>query len=169
VHAPSGFEFPATFGEFQRVEITQHDAEGQNVGVGYHLDDEMKIALTVYVKPPLSAPTGEPLSLRNQLQVEEAAIAHAHPGVTLRAGWTPRRTRNREPARGYALAFRYQENFAGAPRLVTSVLYLFEFDGWVVKYRATFPAFQEQPAHALVQTFVATFPWRGRGVAPADR
>jgi hypothetical protein len=169
VHAPSRFEFPPAFGEFQRVEIAQHDAAGPNVGVSYLLDAELKIVLTLYVKRPLRARTGEPLSLQNQLQVEEAAILHAHPGATPRAVWTPGRTRNGEPGRGYAQAFRYREHFGGSVRLVTSALYLFEFDGWVVKYRATFPAFQEQPAHALVQTFVATFPWRGRGVVPADR
>jgi hypothetical protein len=161
VHAPSRFEFPPRYGAFERIEINQYDTEGNAVGVDYHLDADLKIALTLYVKPPLRAATGAPLSLRNQLDVEEAAIVHAHPDATSRAAWTPRRTRNGETEPGHARAFRYHEHFGGSPRLVTSVLYLFAFDGWVVKVRATFPAFQEQPAHAVVQTFVSTFPWRG--------
>jgi hypothetical protein len=161
VHAPSRFEFPPRYGEFERIEINQFDAEGNTVGVDYHLDADLTITLTLYVKAPLRAATGEPLSLPNQLDVEEAAIGYAHHDATRRAAWTPRRTRNGETEPGHARAFRYHEHFGGSLRLVTSVLYLFAFDGWVVKIRATFPAFQEQPAHAVVQTFVSTFPWRG--------
>ena len=161
VHEPSGFVFPPAFDAFERVSIHRFDADGRDVGVGYDLDTTLKIALTLYVTPPARWPTGEPLTLREQFEAEQATIVHLHPRVTARAGWTPGPTCNGASEPRYAVAFRYDEHFAGARRLVTSVLYLFEYDGWVVKYRATFAAFQEQPAHAVVERFVATFPWRG--------
>jgi hypothetical protein len=41
------------------------------------------------------------------------------------------------------------------------LLYLFQYDGWIVKYRITFPAVQEQKAFLISQVFVSGFRWRG--------
>jgi hypothetical protein len=69
------------------------------------------------------------------------------------------------------VAFRYEDAFAGGTYLLTSLLYLFEYDGWLVKYRITFPAAQEEKANLVSQVFVSGFLWRSSGEqgAAADR
>jgi hypothetical protein len=70
-------------------------------------------------------------------------------------------TQNKEERTGRAIAFRYDQEFSGASRPVISLLYLFEFDGWLVKYRITFAADQEEKAFLVSQVFVSAFKWRG--------
>jgi hypothetical protein len=160
-HDPSGFRFPEGFGKFQRVAITQYDEEGRNVSVGYNLDEDLKLVLTLYVRPPARSPSGEPLSFEDEFRSEHAAIASHHQVARETAPWEVPTTRNQESSPGRAMGFRYPETFAGASRDVTSLLYLFQYDGWIVKYRITFPAVQEQNAFLVAQVFVAGFRWRG--------
>src|SRR5207245_9132169 len=49
-NAPSKFRFPPRIGGFEREQVTQYDAKGHDVGVGYN---ELRdgIAVTVFVYP----------------------------------------------------------------------------------------------------------------------
>jgi len=161
VHEPSQFDFPETFGKFRRVAIIQYDNQGFDIGVGYNFDEELEIALTLYVYPPGRELSGELIPLARQLELERANILRRHPGARSSSPWTPPRTQNSESLPGHAEAFRYADAFAGGRREVTSLLYLFEYDGWVVKYRITFPAAQEEKANLVSQVFVSGFIWRG--------
>ena len=160
VHAPSGFKFPVHFGKFRRVEINQFDTDGRNIGVGYNLEEaDLQIALTLYVKPALRDQTGRTLSLAEMFELEKAEIARFHQGGRLSAAWTPPQTQNREAAPGLATAFQYSQVFAHRTQVVNSLLYLFEYEGWIVKYRITYPAEQEEKANLISQVFVSGFRW----------
>lgn len=161
VHGPSRFEFPETFGKFRRVAITQYDDEGRDIGVGYNLDEDLRIVLTLYVYPPGRDASGDLIPLARQFEGERANILRYHIGAQSSAPWTPPQTENEEPSPGHAVAFRYEEDFAGGRNLLTSLLYLFEYDGWIVKYRITFPAAQQEEAGLVSEVFVSAFPWRG--------
>jgi len=113
VHAPSGFEFPESFGEFDRGEIKQYEESEANIGVGYNLEQaDTQIALTVFVFPPTLDETEAPLSLAKQFEIERANVLQYHPGAIAGATWTPPPTQNRETTRGYAETFHYQQEFA---------------------------------------------------------
>lgn len=161
-HAKSGFVFPETFGTFERVGVSQFDAEGSDIGVGYDLDDgSVLIALTLYVYPPARTTSGDLVQLSEQFDLEKAAVSQAHGGATSSAAWTPPRTQNDESNPGHGIAFRYTEQFGGARQTVESLLYLFEYEGWLVKYRISYPASQAEAANLIAQIFVSGFRWKG--------
>ena len=161
-HAPSGFAFPETFEKFRRVSIIRYDDAGNNIGVGYNLDTpEIGVALTLYVRPAARSESGVLLPLSKQFDIEKYVVAHEHPGARVGPQLTPPKTQNHEPNDGYAIAFRYSQMFDGYVREVTSLLYLFEYDGWLVKYRITYPLSQEAKAAVAAQVFVSDFLWRG--------
>jgi hypothetical protein len=170
VHAASRFSFPETFGDFRRVDINQYDDDGLDVGVGY--DRELaggQIALTLYVMPHRTDEHGKVLSLAQRFEIERRNIVAHHEKVTLTHPWTPPQTVNGEPTRGYAAAFRYAETFETHRQELESLLYLFELDQWVVKYRIIYPVAQRLNANQLAQQFVANFRWRSGGSREGSR
>jgi len=162
VHEPSQFSFPERFGDFRRVKINQFDARGMDVEIGYNRERAGgQIALSVYVTHHGLDESGAVLPLSERFELERRNILSHHSGVRLTHPWTPPPTVNREPTRGYAAAFRYAEAFGSHQQELESLLYLFELDDWVVKYRIIYPASQRLDANPLAQEFVANFRWRG--------
>ncbi len=166
VHGPSRFEFPETFGAFRRVEINQFHPSGLNIGVGYNLEQaDTRVAVTLYVRPPARDANGSVLTLASEFELERENILQHHPGATASVPSTPPRTQNGEAARGYATTFRYQHAVDYGREEVETLLYLFEYDGWVVKYRITYPFSQQARANPVSQGFVSSFRWRGGSAA----
>lgn len=162
VHGPSGFSFPESFGAFRRVEINQFDSSGMDVGVGYNLEQaDSQIALTLYVYPRARDANGSILTLESQFEIERTYILQAHPGGKASETWTPTTTQNHEASPGYATTFRYQQLFAYRQQEIESLLYLFDYEGWAVKYRITYPLAQQAKANLVSQVFVSSFIWRG--------
>jgi hypothetical protein len=160
-HAPSRFVFPESFGKFRRVEINQYDSSGNDVGVGYNLDAEgMQVALTLYVYPPRRAESGVLLPLQKQFDLELSEIVRGHTAAKSVQTSVAPGTQNEETNSGFMAKLRYTEGFAGQRQSVVSLFYLFEYDGWLVKYRITYPAAQEEKANLVAQVFVSEFRWR---------
>lgn len=162
VHAPSGFVFPESFGKVRRVSVDRFDATGENVGVGYNLEEPgRQVALTLYVRPPLQHEDGRLMALAEQFELERQAVVDHHPSAQSGASEAAPATRNAEPSPGLLAAFRFDEVFAYRNQRVDSLLYLFEYEGWFVKYRITHPAAQAAAAGAEARAFVSTFVWKG--------
>jgi hypothetical protein len=115
----------------------------------------------LFVRPPTKDPSGALLPLARQFEVEKAEVLRYHAGATVGPAWTPPPTRNHETAPGYAAKFHYQEEFAYRRQEVESLLYLFEHDGWFVKYRITYPSSVQARANPAALDFVSSFLWRG--------
>jgi len=93
-HLASGMTFPPAVGDFERVKITQYDAAGEDVGVGYNLVSPIAgIAATVYVYPApsllsIGSPPDVVASARGTLCNNEFArrkkeLVDAHSGARL--------------------------------------------------------------------------------------
>jgi hypothetical protein len=161
-HPASEFSFPTQFGAFKRVAITQYDSGGKNVGVGYEAKArDVGVVLTLFVTPPQRDTSGNALDLAAQYPSERAAVIKHHAAVRTIEEWTPARTPNAEAAAGYAATFRFQEVFEGYTQEIESLLFLYTFEGWVVKYRITYAWSQRERARRLGEAFVSAFRWRG--------
>jgi len=162
VHRPSGLVFPETIGRFRRVTARQFDADGNDVGVGYNVEEpELQIALTVYVRPRFEGADGHPFSLEDQFKIERDTVVQQHAGAQSTPTQPAPATPNGGPIRGFFASFCYQGVFANTDQQVSSLLYLYGQSGWWVKYRITYPSSQEHQANMTAQEFVSSFKWTG--------
>lgn len=160
-HAASGVVFPESLGRFRRASIQVYDAFEQAI-VGYNVETaDARIAATVYVLP---RPRDARLAVRDlatQFDLECDNIIEQHAGATAGERWTPPPTANGETTPGRAAMFHYSEVFAQEQRALESLLFLFEFEGWRVKYRITYPFALRDRAAEEARGFVSSFLWRG--------
>lgn len=160
--APSGFEFPESFGKFRRVAVNFDDATGQNVSANYILDDgdNLHIALTLHIFP--APPTNSPAapSFRELFNIQEADLLENHPVGLCDAPQAAPKTENGETIPGMFVSCRYEDGFLGRWQPLGSLLYLYEYNGWMIEYHFTYPAAVENGATLIAQTFVSTFRWR---------
>lgn len=158
VHPKSGFVFPEKFGKLERSGVAQFDASGNDVAIGYDVvEGDVQIAATIYVTPPARTTAGERLTLEQHFKLEAASIMQLHAKSSSTPPWTPKQTKNLEQAPGHAILFRYVESFHGESQPVESFLQVFEYEGWVVKYRISYPESQSKRANVLAQVLPQIF------------
>lgn len=170
-HQPSGLSFPEQVGSYRRVVINQYNQPGTDIGVGYNYESyAASVAFTVYVRPPLTLQSGALASLSEQFDIEREVIRIHHPGT--QESWVRDDAFLTEngSAPVKTAEFRYVENFSFRRQPVVSQLYLFDLDGWIVKYRLTFAAAQEEQAREIARHILTSAPWGRRAAqqgAPA--
>ena len=128
VHRGTGVTFPVKVPGFVRTDVHQFDAAGDDVSASYSVNG---FVVTVYSYPV-------PAPLRNAREVFADAQA------TIRRANSTARLIREEPARGDgSLRAEYEMMMTrrdSPEHLVRSQLVLFSKDGWLLKYRATYPA-----------------------------
>jgi hypothetical protein len=159
-HPASGLAFPESVGAFRRGEITPFDREGRNIGVGYNYEGtDALVAFTVYVRRPLVLESGEVASLGRQFAIERDVIRQYHPDASEAWSLEVEISEADRKLPGYAAEFRYREQFNFARRDVVSFLYLFDRDGWFVKYRITYAERGEAASERVFGEFLKIAPW----------
>jgi hypothetical protein len=162
VHPKSGFVFPEKFGKLERTGVARFDPAGNDVAIGYDvLEGDVQLAATIYVTPPARTKDGERLSLEQHFKREAASIMQLQAKSTSSPPWTPKQTKNLEEAPGHAILFRYVASFHGKSQPVESLFQVFEYEGWVVKYRITYPESQSKRANVLAQVLPQIFLLKG--------
>jgi hypothetical protein len=147
-HAPSGFVFPASVGEFTRVSAWQYDDAGDNVSVGYNHPETMTVA-TAYVYPADDAEAAEHIEQvkRDVLQVHpDARETSAGDWVLKQGGKT---------YAGLQAAYTFRDEFAGKERDLNSEAYLVRHGPNFVKFRITYPAEHAEAARSHVAKLFA--------------
>ncbi|HXZ84811.1 MAG TPA: hypothetical protein VEI82_04905, partial [Myxococcota bacterium] len=102
-----------------------------------------------------------PLAPGAELASWKEEVLGVHPDARVSSPWTPPQTQNHEPNPGNALAFRFTDALWGEREEFESLLYVFEYDGWIPTYRISYPSSQHKLANLLAQVFVQAFKWRG--------
>jgi hypothetical protein len=166
-HPASGLEFPESVGDYHRAQMTRFDREGLDVGIGYnHEEPDALVAFTVYVRRPIVLDDGRVATLDRQFDVERDVIHEHHPGATEATHREVKITDGNRTLPGHAAEFHYVDDFSYAKREVVSFLYLFDRDGWIVKYRITFAAIQRFSAEHFVEEFLKIAPWGACAARP---
>lgn len=153
-HSLSALDFPEEVGDFRRVVINQYDRFGENLGVGYNYNDPfVAVIFTVFVYRPMVLQSGRNASLEEQFEKERENILLAHRGgIETRSG----------PAangEGFLAEYQYEDWFGFRRQPVVSWLSLFQQEGWIIKYRLTYPAAREEDNRPIAERFLQMAPW----------
>ena len=152
----TGVQFPERVGGFERRGVDLYDAEARDVGASYEKNGGSRGLLSLitvfsYPIPPTLAVGG----MRAVFDDAKAAILSKSAGARL--------TRNgtyAAPDGSTALFAEYAiRNFGGKKGAVgvRSRLYLFGSDGWVLKFRVTYPEWRAREAATETESFIRTF------------
>lgn len=170
-HSATDFMFPEWVAEFQRVEVTQYDEAGRDIGVGYNLYSPDLITATVYVYPGrdvlnlgsdsdvVSAAKG--FLDQQEFEAAKDAILATTPGLTLVFEDDSFVICSPSEQVGRRAIFQGQGLIDGVPTILRTEVNLFGFDDWFIKYRFTYPG-ESAPAPALILDFMNSLEW------PAD-
>jgi hypothetical protein len=155
-NAPSQFRFPPRIGGFEREQVTQHDRQGQDVGVGYN-DLRHGVAVTVFVYPiPQRAPDD---TLAGHFGTCKAEVLGRHSGAQFVSEQTAQISPGGVQRSGQHATFTYTEVFAHQRQPVRSELFLFTHGQRFIKYRATYPVGQQAAAEPVIRAFIDELAW----------
>ncbi len=158
LHSASGLTFPAEIGIFARDEIHHYDDTQTDTSVAYHtVRPDKAILAMVYVYPVRYSNATHEQALSLQLQQIKSEVAQVY-GAThfiddseYRAGQEI----------GSVLAFQAERELVtgkGAEP-VFSAVYLFEREGWFLKYRATCPVAQKDQVPGELSRLITAIGW----------
>lgn len=144
VHAGTGFQFPATVGEFQRAQVEKYNPEETDVGVGYNLySADKQIAVTVFVYPaPPVRDAAKPAACADQFRSMKSDIERAHPDARLVEETTVPSPMPARTETGRKSVYDFSGTFAGTQQALRSEADLFCYVSgpWFIAYRTTAPA-----------------------------
>lgn len=179
-HPGANAHFPERVGEFQRSDVVQYDADGNDVSASYNLvrgGDRLLISVYVYPAPQVASAPGS----RSTADVARARLCRQQMtdiGLVIENQPQYRDTRRVENGAAAAVAglgpglnlrsvHNFTGPFSGREQEVRSEtdLYCYVDGRWLVKYRASSnAAFDVREA---IDTFIRTGPWPGRTPPPA--
>jgi hypothetical protein len=170
VHEPSGMEFPASLGDFRRVQVKQYDADGGDVGVEYNLVAPGRmVAATVFVypSPPCSSAGSRESSVRKMMDTLadrefeqcKAEILRAYPDGRVLSEGPFELDKGGTPRKGRRAAFEY--TMAWGPAASELDLFCYVGDRWSIKYRFTHP--KHLDGKADIRAFLDGLPWTVTG------
>ena len=173
-HAGTEMIFPEHIGKFQRVQITQFAPEEKDVGIGYNFYDPVSpISATVYIylapsvvsigSSPEVAETTKDLMFQSHLNDVKREIMQVHPDAKLISENSCVVTIGEQSHKGQEVTFEFAYVFGTKPQDSISQLYLFQHDGWMIKYRFTFPKVTAVTSEAVVMDFLKKLVWPTKG------
>lgn len=173
-HARSEMDFPVTIGKFQRVQITQYSPSGDDVGIGYNLNNPASpVVATIYIypapglvsigSPPNVVGTAKTLLFQGHLNAVKSEILGAHPDAKIISEDDITLTTDEQPHKGRKVSFEYVSSFGGIQQDSLSQLYLFQKYNWMIKYRITFPKNSSWASEAEVIDLLNKMKWPKKG------
>jgi hypothetical protein len=156
-HTFSGFIFPKSIGDFERVNTKRYNEEGSDVSAGYNVGST--IVATVYAYPaPADTSTesfarewaskrGEVFQVRHDVKaLSEAEANVVQEGKT----FTGRRA-----------LFSFRDSFVGGiERDLKSQLLVFRDGAVFIEYRITYPLDDAEAAEKQIERFIRDWSWR---------
>lgn len=168
-HEYSGMMFPERVGGFQRGKIVQHDEAGYDVSAGYDLRvNGSRAVVTVYVYPiPPSTERGIAL-LRDELERVKAEVVQFSPTARLLSERLTQLEQGGRTFGGILATFGIDPPSRFGGERFLSHAYVFAREHWLIKYRVTYPATDQDRVGGKVEEFIRSLRWPpGDGAAPA--
>jgi len=142
IHAPTGFVFPASVGEFKRVSARAFGPGSDNIGVGYNAETpEYAIVATIFVYPG-GGDTATEQACDLAFENRQMNLKQAHPDAQLIERDTIDAPSVAPEQHGRRAVYEFRDNFRGNLQLLRSESLLFCGVGakWLIAYRVTAPA-----------------------------
>ncbi len=170
VHKGSKIEFPTSVGLYERTGVNQYDTAGKDVSAGYNLYSPLApIAITVYVypapgvlsigSPPNVVAAAKDLVLRDHFEAVKQEITKVHPIAQLISEENVPIQQSGATYQGIKAAFQFTEVVTERSIDLTSLVFLYDYDDWYIKYRVTYPTLAKANSEPEVEQFVRQFVW----------
>ena len=152
-HRSGLFSFPTSLASMVREEVKSYDTDGNDVGVTYR-DPSSRLVITIYAYPAPKLGDGSTSSLSDHFAAEDATILKASDG-TAQIDW-PRGLPiwSDEGVPGILQAYDFNGN-----RDTTSILQLYDYGLWRLKFRSTYPNSSAAHAEELIDEVHKAFKW----------
>jgi len=157
IHSASELTFPANIGVFARDEVHHYDDTQANTSVAYKaVRSEKAILVTVYVYPAQYSGATHEQALRLELEQIKSEMIQVYDIAEFEES-----EYRAEQTIGRVITFQAERELVRGrgTEPVFSVAYLFEYEGWFLKYRATCPVAQGDQVTAELNRIVATIGW----------
>jgi hypothetical protein len=160
--------FPASFGGYERQQLSSYDDAGRDVGANYNFrTTEGRLNMSVYIYPaPAAAKKADRVrACKAEFDSVNGSIAQANGGARPVAEGGAIRVRGVQAKLSHRSLYRYETYFDDHVQPVQSEAHLFCYVGgnWFVKYRITTP--EAVRTQRPVEDFIRRGPWPGRGSA----
>jgi hypothetical protein len=169
VHVASGMKFPERISGFERVMLTQYDAEATDVSVGYNFIELTKpIFVTLYVYPApqvmnLGSPKGVVLEARQELcrrevEARKKATLQNRPGRKFISERSIEMIQLKKKQKGRQLIFEFQPTPTAPVAMQSQLIFFCDTDrDWIVKYQVSYPLGKD--FHAEIDRFMKELKW----------
>ena len=153
IHKNSDTRFPIQIGEFKRVEPREYLPDGSNISVGYNLRTSNYITATIYIYA--QEQQGNKTDLDSELTAVLGAIQYYNPDYEIIEEMKISKEINGELVTGKFLSIEYTGQGNSKRETLT---YLYDYKGWFVKYRITYPMTSSNSRN-IIEDFLSMLDW----------
>jgi hypothetical protein len=152
LHKSGLFSFPTSLATLIRTAVKSYDDASNDVGVSYQ-DPESRLLVTIYAFPAPKLRDGTISSLEQHFRAEDATILGKWPNSS-QAPWPEELPMwSDEGVPGVLQAYALDGGKTG------SILQLYDYEGWRLKFRSTFLAGDAKHAVKLIDEVHEAFSW----------
>jgi len=154
-HTFSGFIFPKSIGDFERISTKQFNDEGSDVSAGYNAGP---VVATVYAYPaPADA---SPEAFAREWDSKRSEVFQGHQGVVAVSDTAATVTQGGKQFAGRRAVFSFRDSFQGARRDLKSQLLVFRDGPVFIEYRITYPLDDAEAAEKQIELLIREWSWR---------
>lgn len=162
LHDPSGMEFPAQLGAFERRRILRYDPDANEISVRYDLvRPGQEIAATVYLYPCKGECGHFAKVLEREFDALKTQILSLHPEAGLLYEGDMQLEQDGKILEGKKAIFRFEDVFVFRMEALLSQAYIFKRGKWFIEYRFTCPQTEYDKVKGEFEGFARSFRWPG--------
>jgi hypothetical protein len=152
-HQSGLFSFPSSLASLTRTRITPYDAQANDVGITYK-DPNSRLVISIYAYPAPKLSDGSASSLSEHFSAEDAEVLKDTAG-TVQVAWpSSLPVWSDEGVPGVLQAYNF-----GGDGSTTSLLQLYDYGKWRLKFRSTYLTGSAERAEVLINQVHKAFKW----------
>ena len=152
LHKSGLFRFPASLASLVRTEVKSYDDASNDVGVSYK-DPESRLLVSIYAFPAPRLRDGSISSLEQHFRAEDETILGKWPD-SIQTAWP-----SDLPVWSNEGVPRVLQSYDLERGKVKSILQLYDYNGWRLSFRSTYPAGDAKHAEKLIDDVHNAFGW----------
>lgn len=153
-HKSGKFDFPVNLANLKRVEIEKFDKSGRDIGVTYNADENLSLVVTIYAYPTPKNENGKIFTLIENFETINQVILVGTPN-SKKVKWPESLPMwSDEGVSGILQAYDLGGNGA-----VISLLQIYDYGFWTLKFRSTFKADDREKAIEEIRAIHSEFKW----------
>ncbi len=153
VHRSGLFSFPTSLASLTRTRVTPYDAQANDVGISYK-DPGSRLVISIYVYPAPKLSDGSPSSLSEHFSAEDAEVLKDTAGTVQDVWPNGLPIWSDEGVPGMLQAYNF-----GGDGSTTSLLQLYDYGKWRLKFRSTYLNDSSERAEMLIGKVHKAFKW----------